>query len=223
MIKPAWNVGITTKLVWILVFFSLIPLSVQVYSLFQTAEVLKEEVGVQYQVVAEGIAEKIRLRLIERYADAQISSRNWLAGNRKLESQAGNYAGDFVDSLNAAVQASGMYSLIQVVDLEGHLIAVNDRDSEGRTLQTEWLYKKNYRSAPWFLALQHYDSSRPNGEPSSKTNMTQEVFFEGVMVDRDVKQLYPQESGLTIGLSVPLYDQGQVVGYGSHRMKFSNN
>ena len=221
MIKQAWNVGITTKLVWILVFFSLIPLSVQVYSLFQTAEVLKEEVGVQYQAVAEGIAEKIRLQLIERYADAQILSRNRLSGSRGLGHQAGDYAGDFVDRLNVTVQASEMYSLIQVVDLEGHLIAVNDRDAEGRLLQTEWLYEKNYQSAPWFLALQQYDSSRTGREPSSKINIAQEVFIEGVTVDRDVKQLYPQESGLTVGLSVPLYDQGQVVGYGNLRMKFS--
>ncbi|PJA78033.1 MAG: hypothetical protein CO149_06240, partial [Nitrospirae bacterium CG_4_9_14_3_um_filter_51_5] len=76
MKKPTWNVGITTKLVRILVFFSLIPLSVQVYSLYQTAEVLKEEVGVHYQDVAEGIVEKIHLYLAERSADARILSRS---------------------------------------------------------------------------------------------------------------------------------------------------
>ncbi len=73
MMKPGWNMGITTKLVLLLLFFSLIPLGVQIYSLFQTAEVLKEEVGVQYQAVAEGIIEKISLHLAERSADAQQS------------------------------------------------------------------------------------------------------------------------------------------------------
>ncbi len=221
MMKPVWNVGITTKLVWILVFFSLIPLSVQVYSLFQTAEVLKEEVGVQYQAVAEGIAEKIHLHLAERYADAQILSRVRMPGDQELWGQSGSYSKDFAKMLNAYVQASGVYSLVQVVDLEGHLIAVNDRDAEGRPLRTEWLYEKSFRSAPWFLALQQYDQRASPTEPSSNRHLNQEVFVESLMVDRDVKELFPQESGLTVGLSVPLYDRGQVVGYGSHRMKFS--
>jgi methyl-accepting chemotaxis protein len=41
------------------------------------------------------------------------------------------------------------------------------------------------------------------------------------MVDPDVKEVFPQDIGLTVGLSVPLFDHGEVVGYGSHRMKFS--
>jgi methyl-accepting chemotaxis protein len=220
MMKPVWNVGITTKLVWILVFFSLIPLSVQVYSLFQTADVLKEEVGVQYQKVAEGIAEKIHLHLAERYADAQTLSRARMPGHQALWSQPGGYSKDFVQMLNAYVQVSGMYSLIQVVDLEGHLIAVNDRDTEGRPLRTERLYEKNFRSAPWFLALQQYDRHATPTEPSNRY-LNREVFVESVMVDPDVKEVFPQDIGLTVGLSVPLFDHGEVVGYGSHRMKFS--
>ncbi len=39
-----------------------------------------------------------------------------------------------------------MYSLVQVVDLDGNLIAVNDHDAEGLPLQTEELYGKNYRN-----------------------------------------------------------------------------
>ncbi len=154
MRKPAWKVGITTKLVWILVFFSLIPLSVQVYSLFQTAEVLKKEVGVQYQDVAEVIVEKISLYLAERSADAQILSRSPNFGDAELWGQAIHPSHEFVQVLNAYVQATGMYSLVQVVDLDGNLIAVNDHDAEGLPLRTEGLYGKNYRSTPWFRALQ---------------------------------------------------------------------
>ena len=221
MMKPTWNVGITTKLVWILVFFSLIPLSVQVYSLFQTAEVLKEEVGIQYQAVAEGIAEKIHLHLAERYADAQIFSRTRMPDLREVWGQPVNHSREFVQMLNDYVQASGMYSLIQVVDLEGNLIAVNDRDAEGTLLRTEGLYGKSFRSAPWFLALQSSAQNVSSTEASLGRNLDQEVFVESAIIDRDVKELFPQESGLTVGISVPLFDQGQVVGYASYRMKFS--
>lgn len=221
MMKATWNVGITTKLVWILVFFSLIPLSVQVYSLFQTAEVLKKEVGVQYQELAEVIVEKIHLYLAERAADAQILSRNTMSGFPEQLGQAVSPSYELVQILNAYVQATGMYSLVQVVDLDGNLIAVNDHDAEGLPLQTEELYGKNYQSTPWFLALQRAGGKAHPTEPSSRSNVSQEVFVESVMLDGDVQALFPRESVLTIGLSVPLYAQGRVVGYGSHRMKFS--
>lgn len=217
----AWTVGITTKIVCILLVFSLIPLSAQVYSLFQTAEVLKEEVGAKYQAMAENIAERIHAHFVERYTDVQIFSRERFPGDWELWSQPGSHSNDFVEMLNASVQTSGMYSLIQVVDLEGHLIAVNNRDAEGRFLRTESLYGKSFRSAPWFLAFQKSDQNAPPTEPTLKSNFGQGVFVESVMVDPDVEELFPHESGLTIGLSVPLFEQGQVVGYGSYRMKFS--
>ncbi|HNP27521.1 MAG: methyl-accepting chemotaxis protein [Nitrospira sp.] len=221
MMRPLWKVGITTKLVGILVFFSLIPLSVQMYSLFQTAEVLKEEVGLQYQGVAEGIADKIQVYLVERSADARILSRSLIPGDAWLWGRTVNRSPEFVRVVNDYVQATGMYALVQVVDLEGNLVAVNNQDTEGRPLLTDGLYEKNYRSTPWFLALQEArERVTPTGL-SSIRNGPQEVFMESVMVDRDVQLLFPEESGLTIGLSVPLYAQGRVVGYGNLRMKFS--
>ncbi|MDR4461957.1 MAG: methyl-accepting chemotaxis protein [Nitrospirales bacterium] len=221
MIKPTWNVGITTKLVWILLFFSLIPLSVQVYSLFQTAEVLKKEVGVQYQDVAEVIVEKIYLYLAERSSDAQILSRVLIASDAELWGKSVSPSHELVQVLNAYVQATGMYALVQVVDLDGNLLAVNDHDAEGLFLQTDGLYRKNYRSTSWFSALQQARERGLFTESPLQKNMSQGVFVESPMIDRDVQALFPQESGLTIGISVPLYAHGRAVGYGSLRMKFS--
>lgn len=221
MMKPTWNVGITTKLIWILVFFSLIPLSVQVYSLFQTAEVLKQEVGVRYQELAEVIVEKIHLYLAERGADAQILGRNTMSVIPEQSGHTLRPSYELVQVLNTYVQATGMYSLVQVVDLDGNLIAVNDHDSEGLPLETEELYGKNYQSTPWFQALQQAGERPSPTEPSSRSNVNQEVFVESAMLDGNVQALFPRESGLTIGFSVPLYSQGRVVGYGSLRMKFS--
>ncbi|MEE8126330.1 MAG: methyl-accepting chemotaxis protein [Nitrospirales bacterium] len=219
--KHSWNVGITTKLVWILVFFSLIPLSVQVYSLFETAQVLEKEVGVQYQYVAEGLAETLHHHLTERYADAQTMSRNRVLYDRTLWYQRGSDMNDIAATLNEYVQTSGMYYLIQVVDLNGQLIAVNDRDAEGQSIPTEGLYEQNFGSTPWFQALRKKISGSTSGDRSSKGTVAQHVFVEEVSVDRDVKAIFPKESGLTIGLSVPIYDHGEIVGYWSQRMKYS--
>ena len=215
------NIGITSKLVSILVFFSLIPLSVQVYSLYETAQVLEEEVGAQYQAVAEGLANTIQQSLEERYIDAQTMSRNRILRDRTLWYQPGNEANEIVQVLNEYVQTSGAYHLIQVVDREGQLIAVNDRDSQGQPIRTEGLYGESFRSRVWFQALQQNGMDSTSEGPLSQTSAGPRVFVEDVAVDRDVKAIFPNESGLTVGMSVPLYDGGEVIGYWTQRMKYS--
>jgi len=215
------NIGITSKLVSILVFFSLIPLSVQVYSLHETAQVLEEEVGAQYQAVAEGLANTIQQSLEERYIDAQTMSRNRILRDRTLWYQPGNEANEIVQVLNEYVQTSGAYHLIQVVDREGQLIAVNDRDSQGQPIRTEGLYGESFRSRVWFQALQQNGMDSTSESPLSQTSAGTRVFVEDVAVDRDVKAIFPNESGLTVGMSVPLYDGEEVIGYWTQRMKYS--
>ena len=215
------NIGITSKLVSILVFCSLIPLSVQVYSLYETAQVLEEEVGAQYQAVAEGLASTIQQSLRERYIDAQTMSRNRILRDRTLWYQPGNEANEIVQVLNEYVQTSGAYHLIQVVDREGQLIAVNDRDSQGQPIRTEGLYGESFRSRVWFQALQQNGMDSTSEGPLSQTSAGTRVFVEDVAVDRDVKAIFPNESGLTVGMSVPLYDGGEVIGYWTQRMKYS--
>ncbi len=205
------NIGITSKLVSILVFFSLIPLSVQVYSLFETAAVLEEEVGAQYQAVAEGLASTVQQYLSERYADAQTMSRNRILLDRTLWYQPDRESNEIVEALNEYVHASGAYHLIQIVDRDGQLVAVNNRNSEGQPIATERLYGNSYRSAVWFQALRQGGGSVADGS----------VFIEDVAVDRDVAAVFPSDSGLTVGLSIPLYEHGNIVGYWSQRMKFS--
>ncbi len=207
------NIGITTKLVLILVSFSLLPLSVQVYSLYETTEVLEEEVGAQYQAAAEVLAKTIQQYLSERHGDAQIMSRNRVLLDRTLWYQPKNQSNDIVEVLNEYVQTSGAYHLIQVVDTDGQLIAVNDRDSRGQAISTDPLYGKSYRSTVWFQALQQVGESAATDTPR--------VFVEDVAIDRDVQTVFSNDDGLTIGLSVPFYEKGRVVGYWTQRMKYS--
>ena len=215
------NIGITSKLVSILVFFSLIPLSAQVYSLYETVGVLEEEVGVQYQAVAEGLAYSLQRYLDERSVDAQTMSLNRVLRDRTLWYQPGSEANEIVQVLNEYVQASGAYYLVQVVDSEGQLIAVNDQDSQGQSIPTEGLYGKNFHSTVWFQGLQQGGRDSVSDGPLSPFPGGSEMFVEDVAVDRDVKSIFPNDNGLTVGLSVPLYERGEVVGYWTQRMKYS--
>ena len=142
------SIGITSKLVSILVFFSLIPLSVQVYSLYETVGVLEEEVGMQYQTMAEGLSHSLQAFLAERAVDAQTMSRHRIFHDRTLWYQPGSATNEIVEVLNEYVQASGTYYLVQVLDRDGQLIAVNDRDSHGQPIRTESLYEKSFSFHP---------------------------------------------------------------------------
>ena len=216
------QIGITTKLVLLLVGFSLIPLSVQVYSLFQTASILEEEVGVQYQRVAERLAKKILLALKERQQDVLTFSQNVALWDRDRWYQQGQEQNPLVEALNRYVQVAGEYYLIEVVDTNGHLIAVNDHNAQGQPIRTDGLYGHSFRGTPWFQALQSSSRSSSQPEGARGTDQSPPVFLEYVSVDPEVTSVYPAESGLTIGVSTPLYDKGEVVGYWSQRLKFSS-
>ena len=214
--KSSLHMGITTKLVLILLFFSLIPLSVQVYSLFQTANILENEVGVQYQAVAKGMVDNIRQRLHERVLDALTLSRNPVFLNRDQWYQPGNPENVVVSELNEYVRSSDMYSLIEIVDTEGHLIAVNDRDGNGQPLETQNLYRKDFRTTSWFRAFQQHGVKNPTNRNDS--TVENGILWEGVIIDQDVLKLFPEESGLALGITVPMYEQG-----GPHRVLESAN
>ncbi len=213
--KSSFNPGITTKLVFILLFFSLIPLSVQVYSLFQTAEILENEVGVQYQEVAEGIVSDIQQRLYERVLDSRTLSRNRILFDREHWYQPENPENPIVAELNEYIRSSGMYYLIEIIDADGRLIAVNDRDGNGQALETQNLYKKDFGGTQWFRTFKE----RSEVNVVSNKVGAERVLWEGVLVDADVQRVYPEESGLTIGVTLPIYDQGTVLGFWSQRMK----
>ncbi len=215
------HIGITSKLVAILVFFSLIPLSIQLYSVFEAAKALETEVGARYQTVAERLSRTVIQSLRERIVDAQIMSRNRILQDRTLWYQVGGEANEIVQVLNDYIRDSRAYYLIQIVDKDGQLIAANDRDSQGQSIQTEGLYEINFRSTDWFQAFQQNRVDSGSDNPIFQSINGTRVFVEDVKVDRDVKAIFPSKNGLTVGLSIPFYDGSEVVGYWTQRMKYS--
>ena len=184
-----------SKLVSIFIFFSLIPLSIQAYSLYKAIGVLEEGVGVQYQAVAEGLSHSLEHYLDERSVDAKTMSQNQILRDRTWWYQPGNESNEIVQILNTYIQSSGNYSLIQIVDREGQLIAVNDRDSQGKPIRTEGLYGKNFSSTVWFQGLQQQEGNTTSEGALSRSPGDLSIFVEDVAVDRDVKAIFPNESG----------------------------
>ena len=63
------------------------------------------------------------------------------------------------------------YSLSILVDLDGKVIAVNSRDSDGKPIRTASIYQRNYRDAPWFQALvaSRFTTNMPFTAPGNNT------------------------------------------------------
>ncbi len=91
---------------------------------------------------AVGMGHAMAAQYFERYGDVQA-----MAINPSLRSKDRKQT---IAALNAYVALYGIYDLIMVVNTQGELVAVNDKDPKGTPLEVNKLYGKNYRSAAWF-------------------------------------------------------------------------
>ena len=147
------HIGLTPKLVLVLIMFSIIPMGIVAYMGFDASHEIEKTAGNRFQVAAENIGDKIDRNLFERYGDVQAFGKNRILSERYNWYTSGEKENEIVRTMNEYVATYGIYSLTLFVDPQGDVIAVNDKDSMGHQIETHHLYKKNYRSAPWFQAV----------------------------------------------------------------------
>jgi hypothetical protein len=160
------------------------------------------------------VGELINRNLFERYGDVQAFGYNQAIFDKSSWYQTNSSTNKIASVMNEYIRSYGVYSLSILVDLEGKVIAVNDKDLNGKSLRTEDLYSKNFKEAPWF-------------QDSIKNNFyTQEGFISGTVIedayfDPIIKRLYNND-GLTIGFSAPVKDEsGTVIGVWKNFTNFS--
>jgi len=212
--------GLTPKLVTLLLIFALVPMVVIGASVMISFNDIKDQASTRFMNEAINIADKIDRNLFERYGDVQAFGLNEIVQERsnwyKPEQNA------IADAMNRYVSTYGIYYLTLLVDTKGNLIAVNNKDSNGRSLNTRALYEKNFSSTGWFQALanRQFTTSMPFSA-AGNTSATG-TFIEDLHIDKDVKNAYPENDALTLGFSAPVYNKdGQVIAYWSNRAEFS--
>ena len=215
------EMGITAKLVWLCCLFGLVPMAIVGGIAYNASRQLEAGVGVRFQTVAQNIADKIDRNLFERYGDVQAFGLNRVALNRSDWYKTSEEASDIVKAINQYVDTYEFYSLSMLVDLDGKVIAVNSRDSDGKPIRATPIYQKNYRDAAWFQALvsSRFTTKMPFTAPGN--DQATGTVIEDLHVDADVKAAYPGDDGLTLGFSAPVYHNGKVIAYWSNRTKFS--
>jgi methyl-accepting chemotaxis protein len=213
--------GITAKLTTLFILFGFIPMVVVGLIAYNASHTIEGSVGTRFQAQAEGVADKIDRNLFERYGDVQAFGFNSVLDQKAHWYSSGIEDNPIVQVMDQYVDTYDLYYLTILVDLEGRVIAVNSKDADGKRIQSQGLYGKNYREAAWFRALkaQQFTTKMPFSAPENMAATG--TYIEDLLVDPDVKAAYPGDDGLTLGYSAPVYRDGKIVAYWSNRAKFS--
>ena len=213
------NIGVTTKLVSLLMVFAVIPLTIVTIAVFISFGDIKNRAGDIFHDNAEVIADKIDRNLFERYGDVQA-----FALNHVIYDESNWYKGGenpMVETMNNYVSAYGIYTLTVLVDLEGKVIAVNSKDAGGNSIDSSFLYKKDFSGEQWFKSLSagQFTTRMPHTAPGN--DISSGTYIEEINIDDDVTQAYKGSDGLTIGFSTPVYKDGKVIAFWSNHASFS--
>jgi len=171
------------------------------------------------EAVASNIADKIDRNLFERYGDVQAFSLNSVLQNRENWYKPGS---SIETAMNSYVDTYDIYYLTLLVDLEGNVISINNKDQDGKSISTGDFYGRNYSQSQWFqdvLDKRFYTSQQGNVGGNAGFTGTAIVPLH---VSEEVKSVYRGDDGLTLGFAAPVYDaDGQVIAVWNNYAKFS--
>jgi methyl-accepting chemotaxis protein len=206
------KLNVRNKLLVSFLLVGMIPTCVLSYMAWSLLNDMIVQVGTPYQVVARELADKIDRSNYERYGDVQAFSANTAVRDEK------NWHKDqspLVDAINEYITLYGCYYLSYVVDLDGEIMAINNKDSNGNPIDVSHMLSKNYKNASWFKdAL----SSRFHIDAKSKITGT---VVENLYFDEDVKKCY-KDDGMSLGFSAPVKNaSGKIIGVWKNVYKFS--
>lgn len=214
------SLKITSKLVIAFLGLSIIPLVIIISIANASFDRLEQSNLKFYEDTSANMADLIDRNLFERYGDVQAFALNGTVQDSSKWYQKGE--SPLSSMMNKYVDTYDIYYLTLLVDPSGKLISVNTRDHNGKAIDVTALYEKNYSEASWFKSLKNgtFTTSQPFSKEENKQSSG--TFIEDVHVDEDVKKVYPQSSGMTIGFSAPVYDsKGEIIAYWSNRAKFA--
>ncbi len=212
---------VSTKLVCLFLAFGVLPLAVVTVVFENRAKELEQEACGQLQTVATAISDKIDRNLFERYGDVQAFGINSAIANHDAWYKRGEGANPIAAVMNRYVDTYDLYYLTILVDTQGRVVAVNDKDNDGKPIDTQSIYDQNYSSAPWFQACARGEFTTKMPFSAPENLVATGTFVEDAHADADVARAYKTGDALCLGFSAPVYENGKVVGYWSNRAKFS--
>ncbi|HAI11889.1 MAG TPA: hypothetical protein DCM28_09310 [Phycisphaerales bacterium] len=195
---------IKTKLISAFILCGIVPLMIVGSVMWYATDKMGYEVGTNYENIAIETIEMVERNLAERYGDVQAFALNEIIHDKKYWYQQDEDSNHIVLAMNRYTKTYGIYNLMILVDLEGKVIAVNDKDTSGKEIDTHFIYDMNFADSQWF-------KKAIKGDFLKSDKLTGTV-VEDVHIDPLVKKVFGSE-GLTLGYSTPVKDsQDQIVG-----------
>jgi len=155
---------------------------------------------------AHGLGESIAAQFYERYGDVQAFTVNEVFQGTDISKMQG--------ALNEYTRLYGIYDLIMFVDMSGHLKAVNNKDIEGKTINSDSLYKVDFSNEPWFKA-----TIAGKFTEDSKKGFVQ-TYFEDAHQDPWVQKVYGTDGYGTSFSAIVKDKKGTAIGVISNRANF---
>lgn len=192
---------------------ALIPVAVTTAIMWKGTQETADSLGMNCESIAVNLADKIDRNLFERYGDVQAFGLNHAVHDHDSWYVRGEES-PIVKAMNGYVDTYDIYFLTLLVDMEGKLIAVNDKDDNGRPIDTTSLYGKDYSKESWFR-----DCVEGRFYESNDRSFTGTV-VEHLYTDEHVRTVTGNDE-LTLGFSAPVYgEDGEVVAVWKNVAKF---
>jgi hypothetical protein len=208
------KLSLRTKLLIPFLLLGIIPSVMVAFQAIQLSREMEKQALISFEDAADSIINKIDRNLFERYGDAQAFASNDIILDKTNWYKVGAEQNKIVEAANTYIRLYGLYPLSVIVDLEGKVIAVNDRNAAGEKINTEWIYEKNYSDALWFketLAGKFLKGELADG-----------TYVSDVFSDEELLKIYPNDSGLVMGFAAPIKDKaGMIIGVWYNRASFS--
>ncbi len=140
----------SAKLIAAFTVFGLLPLAVATVFSLRSLSAVGHQLGGSFQASSASVLDVIDRTLLQRYEDVQSFSMSRAAHDTPTWRKVGSDKNAVSAAMNAYVKLYGVYPLMVAVDLEGRVIAVNDRDAAGHAIETAPVYQQNFKEAAWF-------------------------------------------------------------------------
>ncbi len=144
------------------------------------------------------LGELINRNLFERYGDVQAFGYNQAIHDRESWYKVGSESNQIARVMNDYIKSYGVYTLSLLVDLNGQVIAVNDRNATGEKIESKFLYALSFKDHTWV-------KDAIEGRFYTEQGMINGSVVEDAYFDPIIKQIYKGD-GYTIGFSAPVRD-----------------
>lgn len=194
-----------TKIVLILLVFSLFCSASILAILMFKAEDLKQPVYDRAEDTAIALLEKVDRNLFERYGDVQAFGLN-TAAHQPENWRSVRSDNALLNAIHGYMTNYGLYKIMLLVDTQGNTLAVNGVNPKGKPLETGFYYERNFAETSWFKAVR-------DGRFTDGRNGLTGTYVEGPYPDADVITAYGADSRVIVFAAAVKDNAGTIIGY----------